>query len=97
MTDQPQPPQPGNTEQTAGPAGPLDSDHEPGRTAGDSPAANQRAGEEPVPGDLGRGDDATLGAAVLAAAGTSEETAAADGVTTTAIAQPGKPDGEPAT
>lgn len=120
--------EPRNTGQTAGPSGPLPSDHEPGRTAGDSPAANQRAAEPmpptpahgedrgqarddqappdapdagdsssvPVPGNL---EDAggNVTPHVFAAKGTSEETPAAEGVRPTAIAQPGKPDGEPAT
>lgn len=54
-------------------------------------------GEPPVPSPGNIFDESHIAVSTYAAAGTSEQTLAAEGVSATAVAQPGKPDGEVAT
>jgi hypothetical protein len=70
--------------------GPMETDDDAGAESMARAAAPPLGGGVPVPGD----SQGVSAPSVQAAAGTSEESAAVDGVAITALAPPGKPDGE---
>ena len=70
--------------------GDIDTDDAAGAAAMQRSAAPPADGGVPTPGDA----QGVSVPSVQAAAGTSEQSAAAEGVKTTSLAAPGKPDGE---
>jgi hypothetical protein len=71
-------------------SGPIETDDEAGAQSMARSASPPIDGGVPVPGD----SQGVSVPSVQAAAGTSEESGAVDGVDITALAPPGKPDGE---